>query len=535
MNMSLKRFAQVLALIAVVSIIAYVVRYHNISHDSSLDERMQLEPYQKGMDLRAVFETFPQWRDGLTDLRLLQDNALAWAARWELLQQATQHLDISYFILKEDIFGLAFLGHLLEKAEQGVQVRVLLDGYGSRLSRRPQGNDYIDTLVNTGRVDIRLYRPLLNRALDGVISGSLSVMVASEHDKVLVADQRRAIIGGRNIATEYFAAPGEADTVFIDLGVDVDDTGVGQALVVAFEAQYFSERAHTEPREVVDMQSQRRDLHLAYQMMDAWLRQGTFSDSLQTSINEHEKGSRWQTELEQFQSLRGRLKDGLGAFDRAQVRVLDSTTRLATSTDPISEAGIRLLAASRASVLIQNPFVVLAQETVDALAQTVAHEVPVNLLTNSPVSAKSVFSQAFFLRQWAHLLAAVPTLTLYGNATDEMIHAKLAVFDGVLSLVGTYNLSPLSMGTNSEVMLAIWSEDIASRLAAPVKQMIASGEPAVYQYSIKRDSQDRPLLDDNGNPVADLGPLDHFDLSSKPKLRALLTALELMPGESPFF
>ena len=116
------------------------------------------------LDLRGTFEGLPKGSDAT--LRLLTANADAWAERWRLVAAAERTLDVNYFILHEDVFGVAFLGHLMVKARQGVRVRVVLDGLGTTLSRSLRGKDYLDELAEAGVV-VKTYRPLWTRWLPG--------------------------------------------------------------------------------------------------------------------------------------------------------------------------------------------------------------------------------------------------------------------------------------------------------------------------------------------------------------------------------
>lgn len=502
----------------------------------TLDPNTQLAPYRDGMSLRQVFETFPEYGAGTAQLRLLRDNNLAWTARWDLLDKAKERIDVSYFILKQDVFGVAFLGHLLEKAKQGVKIRMLLDAFGSKLSWHPEGNDYLDALVNTGNVEVRMYRPLLQRVAKGVLHMSLAVTVASDHDKILVVDGKRAITGGRNIATEYFAHPDEAEMVFRDMGVEVVGDRVAAALTGAFEAQYNSNGAAAVSREHLDLESQERDLGWAYRVMDAWLRGEPVSDDLVEKMQQQSLG--WAEELARMKHLKGSLAQPLPPYLSAETRVLDSTTRFNVPNDTISQAAARLIKSARKEIFIQNPYVMVSDEAVAVFAQASKHGVPITLFTNSPASADSAISQAFFLEQWPYLLARIPSLRLYGNGDDQMIHAKLATFDNTLSLIGTYNLSPLSMATNSEVVVAVWSPEFAARLTEQPRAKLASGEPHVYRYRIARNQDGTPRYDEDGKPVAAFGPEDHTRLRDKKMLQAVrktLQAAETLPGVSPFF
>ena len=498
--------------------------------------RMQLAPYREGMTLREVYDTFP--RNGAVDtrLRILTDNNEAWLARWQLLASAERSIDISYFILKQDIFGVALLGALLKKADEGVRIRILLDAYGTQLSNSPKGNDYLDTLVNTGNVEVRMYRPWLNRALDILLNLNIKIAVSSEHDKILVADGKRAITGGRNVAVEYFSHPEDAEFVFEDLDIEVLGRRSAQDLVAAFEAQYSADSAELLARERLDLVTQRDDLELVYQSMAQWL-----GDSGLTPKTTQELESRLPDladELAGMKHLRGGLSRPFAPYIVAETRILDSTARYEASKDTITRAALRLIASAREQVFIVSPYFVLPQGAAEVVAQSLRPNVPLRLLTNSPGATESVIAGAFLLAHWADLMAAIPKLELYGNATEQMIHSKAATFDGVVTLVGTYNVSPLSIATNSEVVLAVWSREFADRVMQRARAHIAAGEPEVYRYRIAREAGGAPTLTEDQQPVPVFGPLDHFELEDQPKLDMALTllkAIEAVPGLSPLY
>lgn len=500
------------------------------------DPALQLQPYRSGMSLREVFETFPDPGPGMAELRLLEDNNLAWAARWDLMEQATTSIDVSYFILRQDIFGVAFLGHLLKKAQEGVKIRILLDAFGSRLSWHPKGNDYLDTLTNTGNVEVRMYRPLRQRLVEGLLYLSPVVTVASEHDKILIVDGKRAITGGRNIGVEYFAHPDDAEFVFRDVEVDIHHRSTAMTMRKAFEAQYEDEDADRIMRERVDIQSQAQDLDWAYQAMSAWLYGKPASDESTESPAGPRSG--WAKDLRDMKHLEGSLARPLPRYLSAETRILDSTTRLEPRIDPISEAAARLVKSAREEIFIQNPYVVALREAIDIFSAASGQGVPIVLLTNSPASSDSMVTQAFFLEQWPYLLASIPTLRLYGNGADQKLHAKLASFDKVLSLVGTYNLSPLSMAINSEVVVAVWSSEFAEKLTENPRARLASGAPKTYRYRIVRNEDGTPKRDEDGKPMVEFGPEDHTDVESMVRLRTyrnILKAADMLPGVSLFY
>jgi cardiolipin synthase C len=222
-----------------------------------------------------------------------------------------------------------------------------------------------------------------------------------------------------------------------------------------------------------------------------------------------------------MQQLKGSLARPLPRYLSAETRVLDSTTRLEPRIDPISEAAARLVKSARKEIFIQNPYVVALRETIEIFSAASEQGVPIVLLTNSPASSDSKVMQAFFLEQWPYLLASIPTMQLYGNGADQKLHAKLASFDKVLSLVGTYNLSPLSMAINSEIVIAVWSSEFAEKLTGNPRARLAAGEPKTYRYRIVRNEDGTPKRDEDGKPIVEFGPEDHTDVESMIRLRVI--------------
>ncbi|MDU3078070.1 MAG: phospholipase D-like domain-containing protein, partial [Mixta calida] len=93
-------------------------------------------------------------------LHPLSDGLDAFAARYLLLSMAEERIDIQYYIWQNDMSGRLLFSALLEAADRGVQVRLLLDDNNtmgldktlSELNRHPQ-------------IAIRLFNPFSFRTL----------------------------------------------------------------------------------------------------------------------------------------------------------------------------------------------------------------------------------------------------------------------------------------------------------------------------------------------------------------------------------
>ncbi len=524
-------FLSLLALLTVIWIIS------NLLIDVELEERSgdnRLASAPAESSLRGVFDGLPAEGCGQSRIELFNDNSTAWASRWRLLADAREKIEVSYFILDSDVFGISFLGHLLHKAEKGVQIRIMLDAIGTRLSRQISGNDYLDTLASNGNVRIKMYRPFLFRFRDAFLTLNPAALIASEHDKIIIADGRRALIGGRNIAREYMAQPQDYPGAFRDTDVLLDGAATAAALKAVFYAGFESSKAHQVRREIVDIKDSAAELLLAYEAMDAWVRGRPVSKETASAIRE--KGLPWLDELEKLPRLRGSLRKKQPPDMRAYVRVLDSRPRLFSPDDAISRSLARLVRAARHDIFIQSPYLILSRPAVSVLEEAAARGVRITILTNSPVSTDNALSQAIFLEQWPEVMARVPTLRLFAAGDTRTIHCKLGAVDGQLGLIGTYNLDPISMSLNGELVAAVWSTEFVERLLAGARNLIADGP--VFEYRIVRDAKGRPKRDSNGRVLVAFGPEDHSNPDQWKTIqwyRKLVRLAGKLPGTSSFF
>jgi cardiolipin synthase C len=490
-------------------------------------------PAPSGHTLRDVFETFPP--AGGPDIRIeaLEDNPEAWAARWRLLAEARESLDVSYFILERDVFGVSFLGHLLHKAREGVRVRILLDALGTTMSRDLSGNDYLDALAGIENVSVKIYRPLLFRFTDAFLALHPAALAASDHNKILIADGRLALAGGRNIGAEYFADPADDPTAFHDVDVLLEGREIGAGLATVFEAGFESGEARAVGSEAVDVVDSGEHLQLAYRAMDAWLRGRPVPEETASAIRD--RGFPWLGDLAKLPRLRGALAAGPAGPVAAEVRLLDSRPRLPDPGDPISVSLLRLARSADRDIFIQTPYLVLPREAVSVLEETAARGVRITVLTNSPLSSDNALSQAFFLEQWPELLARVATLRLFVVGDRRNFHGKAGTIDGRLALIGTYNMDPVSMTVNGEVVVAVWSEPFARQLHAQPERLISGGPPGVYEYRIARDGEGRPERDADGRAVVAFGPGDHSTPDQWKAVQRYWTLLRIakkLPGGS---
>lgn len=491
----------------------------------------ELGPWSPDMDLAATFRTFPTPGGPPPAVRLLEDNQVAWLERWRLLAVARERIDVASFIVRDDVFGLSFLGHLVTRQSEGVAVRLLVDAHGTKMARNVFTEDYLDEVAGAG-IDVRVYRPLPQRIATAVLKLEPAAAIASEHDKLILVDRRLALLGGRNIGAEYFADLALAPTAFHDVDVLVEGAATCRALERAYDAEHLCAATKPVKPEVVNLSSQHDELLGAYRAMDAWLR-GRPQDAADAAA------APWLAVLARdHPGLLGAFDDRRPPAVRAEVRLLDSAPRHTRADDAVTVGLRRLLASARNTVLIESPYLVLSEEAVKLLVAAGERGVAITIVTNSPSSSDNAVSQAFFMEQWPELLARVKGLRLFVRGDGHNLHGKTAVFDDEVAVVSTYNLDPISMAIQGEVALVATSPEFAARVAAPARRMIGEGAPTTYEYEIARDDDGAPVLDGDGLPQITFGPRDHSDPEAWTALAAwwaLLRTMKDVAGFDPIF
>ncbi|WP_313096969.1 cardiolipin synthase [Empedobacter sp.] len=107
----------------------------------------------------------------------------------EALREAKDHIHLEYYIFDEDNIGNEIIDILIEKAKNGVEVRVTADDFGS-----PKLNKHQSRFDGTG-VEFQTFLP--------VRFSSLANSNYRNHRKILIVDGKKAFVGGINISDKY--------------------------------------------------------------------------------------------------------------------------------------------------------------------------------------------------------------------------------------------------------------------------------------------------------------------------------------------
>lgn len=378
----------------------------------------------------------------------------AFDARVSLARLATRSLDVQYYIWHRDESGKRLIHELILAADRGVRVRVLLDDLG--VSPSDEGLLALDSHPN---VEVRLFNPVAVRSLRLLnIVFDFGRLNRRMHNKVYLADNQLAIVGGRNISDQYFDAHNEMN--FGDLDV------LAGGPVVRDVSQSFDEYWNSPVSiEITALTSKKESREQsAARRADIASAKAPASGKIERQLKEG-----------RVPFLSGRARAEYDAPEKVITDVKDTSTHLAPKIRSITQQ-------TQNKLLIVSPYFIPGERGVELLTSLRKRGVRVVLLTNSLASTDLALVHAGYRRYREPLLRA--GVEIYENKASGgwgggsssspfasgrgSLHAKTFVFDERTTFIGSMNLDPRSLDLNTEIGLIIESRELASDLSRSV-------------------------------------------------------------------
>jgi putative cardiolipin synthase len=388
---------------------------------------------------------------------------------------------MQYYIWDGDTTGRIILDHVMMAADRGVRVRLLVDDPFYKTSDHVKGA--LDAHAN---VEIRLFNPLKNRRwsiLDFVFD--FQRVNRRMHNKLMVADNAAAIVGGRNIGDIYYGVNTTAN--YRDL--DVLAAGPVVSDLSAVFDRYWNSPSAVPITTIVDRVHGAADL-----------------DAIRIRLREEIAAIDYpypiHRDLDELAIRSAELRDNL-VWAPARVVADDPDIVPGTESDHVLVFIRELIAQLNEELLVETPYFVLpagAQATVRALHE---RNVRVRVLTNSLASNDMLPAHSGYAKTRKRLLengmelyelrpdtaAFRPGWSLVAARSQATLHTKAMAFDREAVFIGSFNLDPRSAVINTEAGIYIKSPELADRLTTYME----AGVIPANSY--------RVLLDPNGDIV----------------------------------
>jgi putative cardiolipin synthase len=370
------------------------------------------------------------------------------AERLRLIESAKKTIELEFFIYEIDTASRLITQALARKAQEGVKVRILVDFAMPVFKLAPQ---YVKTLEAAG-VEVRYYN-----------TAGIQRFFAAQHRthrKLLAVDRERAIIGGRNIADEYFDL--SATYNFLDSDLLIDGP-IAASIVDSFELYWASEWV-THPKDI----SAGASAPLAQDLLG---KPSTEERALASELALHPSEHSTST-----------CNDMQFVTDYPGSGVERRKVFLAIS---------QLAKEARREITVESPYLILRDDGAAVVKSVAQQGVQVRFLTNSLNSTDAFYTVARLasnldqlrvpnVQVWAYQGAPLAASARAAASARWGVHAKRAVFDDDTVAVGTYNIDPRSANLNSELIVICRGN---TALAADMKQQMQ-----------QRLAQSRPIL-----------------------------------------
>jgi putative cardiolipin synthase len=409
--------------------------------------------------------------------------------KWRLLliDSARHSIDAQYYLWYGDAAGDLLIKHLLDAADRGVRVRLLVDDLttmlaeGTRVKVRDEGAALVDSHPN---IEIRVFNPWTRRSLMGRAGEAVlhpKRLNRRMHNKLIVADNDAVILGGRNIGNDYMGLNEEFN--FHDLDV----LGIGpiaREASAAFDDYWNSELVMPiSALKAVPSESDGPALRAALTRR---------LESMKSLQNFPVAPQPWTSERS---ALLGQLHVGTG-------RVYSDIPKPGGVQHQMVDVVRALALSATEEMLLVNAYIIPSERTIDLLKTLRDRQVRVRILTNS-LASHDVPAVNSHYKKWrkpllnsgAKLFEIRHDAAIQSQVSDTPptraefmgLHSKAMVVDRQHVFIGSMNFDPRSVEINSEMGAIIDSPGLGEALAQTIERDMLPANS--WQVSLGSDGQ----------------------------------------------
>lgn len=400
--------------------------------------------------------------------RVIDDNGEALDERIRLISQAKDSIILSTFEMRTDQSGKDMLSALIDAAQRGVDVKMIIDGV-AHMTRMIDNDDFmaLSTLENA---QIKIYNPL-TFIKPWQLMGRM-------HDKYLIVDDYAYILGGRNTYDYFLGDHGGYKNYDWD---------------------------------VLVYQQEKDSSHSLYQLLD-------YFDQIwnlpicqlyhdETIVDFHVLASR-QILLDRYDQMKREKPERFININYQEYTL--PTHHIELIHNPIDEnikepivyyTLTQLMLQAKKEVKFHTPYIICNDWMLERIKQ-VTHQVPqVTMMTNSVANNGNPFGAMDYQKNKAKILETGLGILEYDGGISY--HGKCMTIDDRLSAVGSFNFDMRSTYIDTETMLIIDSEEVNDDLKLKMNHYEKEALKVVDEVSVSMDESHK---------MQDIGLLKQIEL-----------------------
>ncbi|MFR7477145.1 phospholipase D family protein [Frisingicoccus sp.] len=361
---------------------------------------------------------------------ILETGQSAWEERIRLMDKAEKRIVLTTFDMREGQSTEDVLSVILHKADEGVSVKILIDGISGFL--RMEGRPIFYALSTHPNVEIKIYNPV-NILLPWRLQGRM-------HDKYVMVDEKAYFLGGRN-SFDYFIGTYETENNSLDREVLVynpDSNGSIKQLETYFDSVWHMDVCRL------------------------------FHDD--SSLAEHPKVMKQRKVLEErYSYLRENYPELFGDYDYKEVtcpvdgvRLVTNPTGIYAKEPVVFYTMAELMKGAGERVDLHTPYIVCNDYMYEKLGEVADKVQNPRMVINSVENGDNIVASSDYL--WSKPSVVDIGFDLYEYDGGTSTHGKSIVIDDDIAIVGSYNFDLRSSYMDTEMMLAVKSPGLAAKL-----------------------------------------------------------------------
>lgn len=417
----------------------------------------------------------------------LHDGPYALIKRIDLIRNAKHSIELEYFIFNDDLSGKIIIEELIKAARKGVRVRLLLDALMVKGKLTP----FHIHQIKKHNIEVRYYN-------DSALIRAINTQYR-DHRKLFIVDNEHLIIGGRNIANEYFDLDERYN--FLDRDIYVQGS-IGIKARELFDVFWKSVPAGNVLR------PEKPHLNMLHLMSSSGSARSRLLKKYRSELHTWKMKVKKAKKFLKPHSLVRKTLRGL----REKIRpiysefiskndlycnkpvLISDPPLVGPSNDKKRKLRFAIydrLKKAQEKITIDSPYFILTHGSDDMMKNILKGGVSVELLTNGIYSTDalpvaSVFN--FYLDEW---LEAGLKPTVFGGKRETTVtyildrvkptrwgtHSKSIVFDDDSVMIGTFNFDPRSAFYSAEISLFCDnSKELATDTRNNIHKRMANGK-----------------------------------------------------------
>ncbi len=366
-------------------------------------------------------------KTGTEKVSYVLDNEEAMKYRLKMIESASKSIELSTFDFNSDENGKQILAVLLNSAQRGVKVRMIVDGISGFIDL--QNNSYFQALATHENVSIKIY----NR-INVLVPWKVEYRM---HDKYLIIDDKMYLLGGRN-TTDIFLK-NEVYGKNIDSDAFVYETGSIKGTSMEQLKQYFDQM--WELKDCTD-----------YNVIATGVTRQSYQNLIYT----------YHTISDSYPSVYdGSFDLKKDLYPTGKITLLSNPMK-AENKEPVMWYSLSQIMKGGKDIVVHTPYIILSNSMYKDLTKICNEADHVNVIINDGTSGANPWGCTDYMNQRDKILrTGVRMYEFMGNGS---MHTKNILVDDRISIIGSYNFDMRSTYLDTEVMLVIDSGELNSML-----------------------------------------------------------------------